>query len=120
MVRAVVRRVERRARGREAGADVRVDALDRLDVDHPLRDARLVGDHHEREPRALEHHEGLGGVGEQAHALEAIDVARLLDERAVAVEEHGRPQSAHRSPRRSIHSMTWAAIAAGSMRRMQR
>ena len=60
----------------------------------PARDGRLVGDDDRGKAGAIEQPDRIGGPRKEREQLEAIEVAALLDQRAVAIEEHGRP--AHR------------------------
>ena len=56
-------------------------------VDDAAPDGGLVGDDDRREAGALEQAECVGGPRKQRQLLEAIEVAALLDDRAVAIEK---------------------------------
>ena len=59
-------------------------------VDDAAADRRLVGDDHGGEAGALQQPKGVGGPGKHGEQIEAIEIAALLDERAVAIEKHRR------------------------------
>lgn len=58
-------------------------------VEEAAGDPCLVGHDDQREARALEHPQGVHGVGEDLEALQPVEVTDLFDEGAIAVEEHG-------------------------------
>ena len=59
-------------------------------------DAGLVGDDHQRVAGVAEAAERLRDAGEDAHPVGVGEVAGVLDQRAVAVEEEGRGTPARR------------------------
>ena len=103
---AVVDAVERHPFGGELALHLGVDRLVLLDRDHPPADRRLVGDHDQaHSPRLAEPTEGPGGVGQEPDPGRVGEVMDVLDDRAVAVEEHGRAISGvHARPRSSVVS----------------
>ena len=54
----------------------------------------LVGDDHGGEAGAVEQADGVARKGVQLEQIEPIEVATLLDDRAVAIEKHRRPRQA--------------------------
>ena len=83
------------------------------------RHARLVRDEHDAEAVLLQHPQGLDGVRVQVHAVHAADVAVVLDQRAVAIDEHRRV-AAHARPPRARYARVASTTCAGVTRRMQR
>ena len=53
-----------------------------------MRDARLVGDHHQRIAGALEQPQRIGRPRKQLEVLEAVEITDVDVERAVAIEKH--------------------------------
>ena len=58
-------------------------------LNDPPRDARLVGHDDDDEAGAVEHAHGVDAVRKEDQPLEPIEIAGLLDEGPVAIEEDG-------------------------------
>jgi hypothetical protein len=54
----------------------------------PARDARLIGNDEGREPLRIQAGDGFRGSGKEPDLFGISDVAGILDDRAVAVEEN--------------------------------
>ena len=91
-------------------------------VDEAAGDRRLVGDHHGGEAGALQQAKRIAGPREDIEQLEAIEIAALLDDRAVAIEETtaGRSEGPALSPDRAINSRTFANTRSGDRPFMHR
>jgi len=96
MVGADVEAVQPRAPGGELALELRVDGVQHLLVEVALGDPGLVGGHHRGDGGLVEPANGGGGAREEADPAHVVDVADLLGEAAVAVDEHG-GASGHRS-----------------------
>ena len=81
----------RAAREASRASSARCTSCEKRLVDDAAADGRLVGDDDRREAGALEQTQRVGGPRKQREQVEAIEVAALLDERAVAIEKDGRP-----------------------------
>jgi hypothetical protein len=92
VVHADVEAVEARAAGLELGDHPSVGRVQRLLGKVPAGDARLIRDHHRRDPRLVEPADRHRGARQQVDPARVVDVAHLLRETAVAVHEHGGPQ----------------------------
>ena len=92
-MRAVVVAVDARAAGLETLGDVAMCRRDEVLGHDPARNARLVRDHDHREVCPIELPYGVDREGEEHEAIEAIEVAGLLDQSTVAIDEDG--ASAH-------------------------
>ena len=82
--------VEDDALGREQIAEARGDRLVVVPAVEPAADAGLVGDDHQRVARLAEPAERLRHAGENPHVVGVGEVARVLDQRAVAIEKERR------------------------------
>ena len=89
MVRTIVIRVDARAAGLEQAGDLPVHLVDDRLGEEPARDARLVGDHDDAQAGAVERADRVDAPGIELDTLGPIEVADLLDERAVAIEKDG-------------------------------
>ncbi len=89
VVRTIVIRIDVRPAGLEQVGDMAVHAFDDRFAEEPARDARLVRDHHDAQPGSVERAHRVDAPRIQGDALDAIEIADLFDERAVAVDEHG-------------------------------
>ena len=68
--------------------------LDERLVEKAAGDARLVRGDDDGEPGAVEQPDGVDPEGENIDALEPIEIADFLDQRAVAIEETRRASRA--------------------------
>ena len=73
----------------ETAIDLTVHGVDEVLIDDSATDRRLVRDHDCREPRPLQQSQGVDRPWEQRQMVESIEVATLLEERAVAIEKNG-------------------------------
>ena len=87
MVRTVEPGVDGRAAAGELGGEVRVHVADERLAEQPARDAGLVGDHDEGEAGPAQQAERVGRPRVEGHLIEAIEVADVVDERAIPIEE---------------------------------
>ena len=85
-------------------------------VDDAAGDRRLIGDDDRGEAGALEQPQRVGRPREDVEELEPIEVAALLDERAVTIEKHGGRR------RRFRHQLTdrWSTTRSGDSPFMHR
>jgi hypothetical protein len=95
MVRTIVIRVDAGATFLEHRRDMAVHLVDDRLGEEPTRDARLIRHHHHGQTRAVERTHGVDRPGIEGDALDAIQVADLLDDRAISVEEHGATRGRH-------------------------
>src|SRR5436309_1180368 len=95
MMRAVVNSVEPRAASREFLRELMVYELNQVLFEVAARDARLIRDEDGEPASFVDQLHGLRREGEDAVARGMIDVADLLGDRAVAVDEDR--ASAHRA-----------------------
>src|SRR5579885_1206591 len=96
VVRAVVNRVEPRASALQLGSQHIVNFADERLFKIAARDARLVRDEDREPARTFERPHGLRREREDAVARDVVDVADLLRDRPVAVNEDRAPRAAHR------------------------
>ena len=82
--------VEPLAEGAQPAVEDAPDFLDERLGHEAARHAALVGDHHGGVPGAAQQPHGVEAPREQPQALEAVEMADVLVERAVAVEKYGR------------------------------
>ena len=68
--------------------DVRVHRVDHRLGEEPAGDAGLVRHHHDAQAGPVERPDRVDALRVQLDALGPIEIADLLDERAVAIEEH--------------------------------
>src|SRR4029077_13533346 len=88
MVRTIVIRVDAGATRLEHRSHVAVDLFNSRFGKESSRDSRLVGHHHHMQTGPVERAHGVDRPGIEGDALDTIEVADLLDDRAIAVEEH--------------------------------
>ena len=89
MVRTVVEAVDAAAARVHPFVDDLVRAVNELLLIHAAADARLVGDDDDGEAGAVQQADGVDGEGEEDEPLEPIEVSRLFEHRAIAIEEDG-------------------------------
>ena len=99
MMRTIVIRVDVRAARGEQRGDVAVDLVDDRFGEEAARHARLVRHHDDAEPARFSARMASMVHGIERDALQAIEIADLLDDRAVAIEEHGAREVAHSTRR---------------------
>ena len=92
MVRTIVIRVDVGAARLEQIGEVTVNVLDDRLTEKAASHARLIRDHYHAQPRAIQRAHGVDAPRIQRHAIDAIQIADLLDERAVAIEKDGGPK----------------------------
>jgi len=73
--------------GGETRAEVAVRLLDERFREEPPRHPRLVGDDDDGESAAIEGTDGVDGPGKQRDSIEAIEIADVFDQRAVAIQK---------------------------------
>ncbi len=89
MMRAVVERVDARAAVREHPRDSIVRSTNERFVEQPSGHAGLIRRDDNCKPRTIQQPDGVHAVRKEPDPLELIQVSRFLDERAVAIQEHG-------------------------------
>ena len=90
MVRTIVIPIEKRAARFEKLGDVQVDAIDQRFVEKSARDTRLIRDHHGADAGTVQRTNRGDAPRVEHHALGPVEVADLVDERAVAIEKDRR------------------------------
>src|SRR4051812_45852811 len=105
IVRAIVVRVDARAARGEPRRHRRVCLGDERLLDDAPRDPGLVGDHDDGKTGAVERADDVDAIGEEDHSIEAIEIPRFLDDRSVAIQEHGAPHA--RCP-----AIEWSTVSA--------
>ena len=87
MVRTIVIRVDARPAGGETRAEVAVRLLDERFREEPPRHPRLIGDDDDDEAGAIEGADGVDGPWKQRDPIQAIEIADVFDQRAVAIQK---------------------------------
>ena len=87
MVRTIVIRVDVGATLGEHRRHVPVHVVHDRFGEEPARDARLIGDHHDGQARAIERADGVDRPRVELDALGAIEVSHFFDDRAVAIQK---------------------------------
>src|SRR5262249_25753911 len=95
----------------QPGRQLAVDLVQDRFRQEAAGDARLVGDDDDSEPRPVERADGVDRPGKERDARARIEVADVLDHRAVAIEKNSGIQRACRAA---------PTTAATPMRRMPR
>jgi hypothetical protein len=111
VVRAIVIRVDARAARRQSRVKAPVRLADERFVELAARNPRLVRNDNDREAGAVEHANRVDGPGIERHAAQRIEIADILDHRAVAIEKDRRFHEVRRVE---------ASTAATSIPRMHR
>ena len=89
MVRTVVNTRESDAERFQKGGELTLRRLEFGRPVQPATDAGLVGDHDERPPIPRHRRQAVAGAIEQAHLGGVVEIARVLDDSAISVEEDG-------------------------------
>src|SRR2546423_9116042 len=116
VVRAVVYGVEARSAALKLARQSFVNLADQRLVEVAARDAGLVRDEYGEPARRVERAHGLRGEREDAVARDMVDVADLLRDRPVAVNEDSAPHAAYPDDLRAAHRATSAPRRASSAR----
>ena len=83
-------------------------------VVNPARDARLIADHNDWNPKPVTARDGLARTGVYAHILGAAKISGVFDKDAIAVEKEGGPTGRpltcgiNLAPEAGIRSFEWS------------
>src|SRR4051794_16737226 len=113
MVRTIVIRVQVRTALGEQRRHLSMNVVEDRLREEPARDARLIGDQDDAEARTVQCANRIDRPWIESEALDAIQISDFLDDRAVAIEEHGaRLRKSH------ISRLTASAVAATEIPRI--